>query len=348
MIKFKAMVVLFSSTIALTSCGAIPSTTSSKMKTPPPVSTNVLSGLPGLDGPVLVVKVDDTSAAHPQIGLANADVVYIEQVEGGLTRLAAIFSNPPALPDTIGPVRSARISDIDLLAQYGRVGFAFSGAQSKMHPVIAAANLENLSADINPPSVYFRDSTRSAPTNLILNPKLLLARAIDEQKRPISIVKSVGWKFGVAPVGGKKILSVSFKWPAARYGATWSVAENRWLLTYRDQPDLDSNGFQLGSPTLILQSVSITNSIYHDKVGGITPLVATVGSGTAFLLRDGKAISIYWNRASADAKTTWTLKDGTNANFAVGQVWIALIDNAPIFTYPAAPESATATSATTT
>ena len=56
-------------------------------------SINSISGLPGVDGPVLAVKIDDTRQAHPQIGLEDADIVYIEQVEGGLTRLAAIFSS---------------------------------------------------------------------------------------------------------------------------------------------------------------------------------------------------------------------------------------------------------------
>ena len=80
------------------------------------VPINSISGLPGGDGPVLVVKIDDTRQAHPQIGLEDADIVYIEQVEGGLTRLAAIFSS--RIPSHIGPVRSARISDIELLEQY--------------------------------------------------------------------------------------------------------------------------------------------------------------------------------------------------------------------------------------
>ena len=74
--------------------------------------TNVLSGREGSNGPVLVVKIDDTTQAHPQIGLEDADIVYIEQVEGGLTRLAAVFSS--VIPQRIGPVRSARISDIEI------------------------------------------------------------------------------------------------------------------------------------------------------------------------------------------------------------------------------------------
>ena len=92
----------------------------------------------------MVVKIDDTTAARPQAGLEDADLVYIEQVESGLTRLAAVFSSK--IPAIIGPVRSARISDIEILEQFGRVAFAYSGAQKKLLPVIAAANLENLGA----------------------------------------------------------------------------------------------------------------------------------------------------------------------------------------------------------
>jgi len=117
---------------------------------------NILTGLQGSNGPVLAVKIDDTAQAHPQIGLSQADVIYIEQVEGGLTRLATIFSTPERLPPLIGPVRSARISDIDILAQYGHVAFAFSGAQTKLFPVINAANLENLGAEREPATLYSR------------------------------------------------------------------------------------------------------------------------------------------------------------------------------------------------
>ena len=124
------------SLLALSSCSSVKKTLYiDSTPTPPVITYNSISGRVGTDGPVLVVKVDDTTQAHPQIGLDKADLVYIEEVEGGLTRLAAVFSSE--IPAQVGPVRSARISDIDLLSQYGHVAFAYSGAQSKMLPVIA-------------------------------------------------------------------------------------------------------------------------------------------------------------------------------------------------------------------
>lgn len=328
--KFVVICAAATSLLLLTGCGSSASPSPSPT---PIVATNALTGLPGINGPVLFVKIDDTIAAHPQIGLDSADVIYIEQVEGGLTRLAAIFSNK--LPAKIGPIRSARISDIDLMANYGRVGMAYSGAQSKFLPVLRAANIENIGADTEPASIYSRDPARSAPTDLILNPKALLNKSINVEHRKIVTAKSVGWQFGTLPVGGKVIKSAEMKWPAAKYKAVWSSATQKWKMYYNGSLDLAADGVQLGSPTLLIQMVSITPSIYHDKLGSYTPFSNTIGSGTGYLLRDGREIPVFWNRVSATEPTTWTLKDGSPAFLPVGQVWIALTDQKPTFVFPA-------------
>ncbi len=332
-IKIAIAATFLLSSLILTSCGGAANKSSSKSSgNSQPDVPNLYSNLPGGNGPILAVKIDDTQAAHPQINLEKADVIYIEQVEGGLSRIAAIYSNPALLPSEVGPVRSARISDLDILAQYGHVGFAFSGAQRLFYPKINEANLENISADREPASIYSRDGSRQAPTNLILHPQLLITKTVETEKRTIGLPKNPGWTFGKAPVGGTAISSASFKWPASKYSATWSSTEKRWLLSYNGSPDMAASGVQLGSPTLIIQKVSITPSIYHDKVGGVTPFSQTVGSGTAYLLRDGRAFPIFWNRVSPETPTSWTMKDGAPANFATGQIWIALTDTDPALT----------------
>ena len=317
----------------VTGCGAASLT---KIPKPTPsIATNVLTGLPGINGPVLFVKIDDTKAAHPQIGLDSADVVYIEQVEGGLTRIAAVFSNK--LPAKIGPVRSARISDIDLMANYGHVGMAYSGAQTRFLPVLRASNIEDIGADTEPASIYSRDNSRQAPTNLVFDPQALLTKSIVVEHRKIATATSVGWKFGPLskiPTGGTPIISAELKWPASKYKMIWSVAMHQWNLLYDGSPDLAADGVQLGSPTFVIQEVSITPSIYHDHLGNYTPFSNTVGSGTGFLLRDGVEIPVFWNRVSPTAPTTWTLKDGSPAYFHTGQVWMALTDQQPTFVSP--------------
>ena len=290
---------------------------------------NSLSGRIGSDGPILAVKIDDTAPAHPQAGLEDADIVYIEQVEGGLTRLAAIFSSK--IPPVIGPVRSARISDLDILQQFGRVAFAYSGAQSKLLPVIAAANLENLGAQRQSPQIYSTDPLRNAPTAMMLQAQKLMAN-VAAAKLPVAISKPIGWSFGEKPETGTAISSVKVSWPANSYNATWSAKEKRWLLSQKERPNLSSSGVHLGPTTFVIQLVSITDSIYRDKGGGVTPFSETVGAGKGFILRDGLAIAANWSRPSGDQGTTWKTSAGDAIKFAAGQVWIALTDKAPVFT----------------
>ncbi|HEY4898885.1 MAG TPA: DUF3048 C-terminal domain-containing protein, partial [Candidatus Nanopelagicaceae bacterium] len=172
------------------------------------------------------------------------------------------------------------------------------------------------------------------PTNLVLDPQALLTKSIAVEHRKIATATSVGWKFGPLSTGGTPIISAELKWPASKYKVIWSGARHQWNLMHDGAPDLAADGVQLGSPTFVIQKVSITPSIYHDHLGNYTPFSNTVGSGTGFLLRDGVEIPVYWNRVSATAPTTWTLKDGSPAYFHTGQVWIALTDQQPIFVSP--------------
>ena len=296
---------------------------------PKVIEYNALSGREGSNGPVLVVKIDDTNAALPQIGVEEADVVYIEQVEGGLTRLAAVYSS--VIPMRIGPVRSARISDIEIMSQYGRVAFAYSGAQRKLLPVIDAANVANLGAQSQSPTIYTTDPTRNQPYAMVLRADLLMQRVLDKGY-VVDSAKSVGWKFGKVDSVGVPISRATIRWPAAQYGAIWSTLEGRWLLTQNNEPKLADTGRQLGATTFVIQLTSITPSIYGDKFGGVTPLSKTVGSGTGYILRDGKSYTATWSRASDEVGTTWKALDGSEILFAPGHVWVALTDIEPDFT----------------
>ena len=291
---------------------------------------NFFTGLSGENKQILVVKIDDTNAAHPQIGIEDADLVYVEQVEGGLTRLAAIYTSK--LPPLIGPIRSARISDIELLAQFGRVGFAYSGAQSKMRPVIAEANLENLSAERNPPSIYGKDPNRIGPVDMILKPDLLLERANANPKIRIETATASVFAFGDAPKGETNTAIAKIKWPSAKYELRWDSANEKWLIYFNEKPNMAANGEHLYADTAIIQIVSITPSIYGDKFGEITPFSKTTGSGKAVMLRDGFSYQISWQRNLETDVTTWKSEDGDVANFKPGRTWIFLTDKAPVLT----------------
>ena len=319
---------VFATILVTSGCASI--SQSVKQLISDPVQTNVLSGREGENGPVLVVKIDDTANARPQVGLEFADVIYIEQVEGGLTRLAAVFSS--SIPPRIGPVRSARISDIELFAQYGHVAFAYSGAQRKLLPVIAAANFSDVGAMRRGPTYYETDPNRIQPYAMFLNAQLLMANEA-AKSTVIDTAKNVGWNFSKNLENeGFEITNATIHWPAQRYSAQWDATRNRWLLSVNSIPDVSNLGKELGPTTLVIQIVSIMPSEYGDKFGGNTPFSQTVGTGKAYVLRDGNVIQATWNRMDALSPTTWVDTTGAEIKFAPGQIWVALTDKEPDFT----------------
>lgn len=292
----------------------------------PEEERNLLTGEVGSNGKVFAVKFDDTAYAHPQEGVESADVLFITQVEAGLTRLMGIYTS--SYPAQLGPVRSARISDIDLLAQFGRVGFIYSGAQSKLRPVLSSANLVNLSAERNPPSIYFNDATRVAPYAMMVRLPLLFEKAEDVEQ-----VKSVGWEHGDGAASALPVSSAKVNWPSASYELFWDEESNRFQLNFDGRANFAKSGERLGSNMMVVQLVKIAPSEYGDKFGGVTPKSEVVGQGDAFLFRDGTVTKVRWSRPSASEPTSWKLDDGSSAKFAKGQVWIFLTDKAPEISY---------------
>ena len=338
----------------LTSCSTISITGGSK-EDKIEVKKNLLNGLPGSDNEIIVVKIDDTNQARPQTGIEDADVVYIEQVEGGATRIAALYSSK--YPEVVGPVRSARISDIEIFAQYGKIGLAYSGAQQKLTTVINASNLFNMSAErFGYGEPYFRDNSRYAPVNLYLHPNILLEKAHAKDKYFDKATKS-GWVFG--PIGnvekdgkaeedgknGRKVLGVDFSWPAVKYGADWDKVSKKWLIRQNGEPKVDNSGTQLGADTLVVQLVAITDSAYGDKFGGVTPQVQSVGTGKALIFRNGRVFDAIWDRPTATDSTTWKDASGVDIPFAAGQTWIALVnkEREPKVIEPEIPSDAAST-----
>ncbi|MEU8652674.1 DUF3048 domain-containing protein [Streptomyces sp. NPDC048737] len=264
-------------------------------------------------GQVLAVKIDNVRAARPQTGLDAADVVYVEQVEGGLSRLLAVYAT--RLPETVGPVRSARESDLELLRQFDRPVLAFSGAQSKLLPLIGREPLEAVTPE-GDEDAYYRGTGRAAPHNLYLRPGRVLTSA------PGEAALTTGFRHGPAPEGGTPTASHTVRYPAARFTFTWSGERRRWEVTTDGTPTVTADGRRLAPATVVVQYVNVRGSGYHDSLGNHTPYTETVGSGTARVLRDGRTHDVRWQRPRAADGTRFTTRDGTPVAFAEGQVWV--------------------------
>src|SRR5690348_2132723 len=251
-------------------------------------------------GPVLAVKIDNLAPGRPQTGLTSADIVYVIPVEGGLSRLLAVFSSH--VPAVIGPVRSAREDDLELLRQFGRPAFAYSGAQPQLLPVVERARI----VDLYDGRVrgYVRDPRRAAPHNLYARSSQLLAQAPGASK-----ARDIGFRFGPAPAGGRPVTSFSVSYPAASFTFRWSAGDGRWMVWMDGRPAGAAQGGQLSAPTVVIQYTKIRTSRYLEA-GARPPYAESTGAGTGLVLRDGRAYDIRWSRADADGGTTFTTPSG--------------------------------------
>jgi Protein of unknown function (DUF3048) N-terminal domain/Protein of unknown function (DUF3048) C-terminal domain len=285
----------------------------------PSLTTGVqpFTGLPGRPRPVLVVKIDNVRPARPQTGLGSADIVYVEQVEAGQSRLMAVFSSRP--PSVAGPVRSARESDLELLRQFGRPALAYSGAQSKLLPLLHAAPVHELTPGGNGAGAFFRSGERVAPHNLYVRPGQALAAA-----PRASLARDIGFRFGAGPGGGRPTAEQSVSFPAARFGFTWAAPRDRWLISMDGRPAVTTDSGRLGAATVVIQYVTVRASRFQDRGGNVTPFSETVGSGKALVLRGGRAYDAHWSRPSAEGGTSFTTPDGSPLAFARGPVWVVL------------------------
>jgi hypothetical protein len=270
-------------------------------------------------GAVIAVKIDNIVHARPQTGLNAADVVYVLPVEGGLSRFLAVYSSHP--PAVIGPVRSAREDDLELLRQFGTPGFAYSGATPHLLPFVHRARIVDLYAGLPASaSAYFRDNSRPAPYNLYARPKVLQADA-----RGASTAHDIGFRFGPVPAGtpGRPVTQFSAGYSAAAFGFTWSASQRRWLVSMDANPAKDTAGGRLGAPTIVIQYTTVRTSRFLEY-GQPPPYAQTVGHGAAVVLRDGTAYTVKWSRPNANVGTTFTTAKGERMTFAKGQVWVLL------------------------
>jgi hypothetical protein len=285
---------------------------------PPPPRQALVSPFTGEPvtalGPVLAVKIDNIAAARPPTGLTSADLVYVLPVEGGLSRIMAVISS--RVPAVIGPVRSAREDDLELLAQFGRPAFAYSGATPHLLPFVQRARTVDLYA--GRAGGYYRDLHRVAPHNLYARTPRLLAEAPAASK-----ARDIGFRFGPAPAGGRSTRSFAVSYPAAAFTFSWSAGQARWLVSMDGKPARAAEGGQLGAPTVVIQYSKVRTSRFLEA-GSRPPYAESTGSGTAVVLRDGLAYDARWSRPTPDGGTTFTVASGQPMTFARGPVWIVL------------------------
>lgn len=247
-------------------------------------------------------------------------MVYLEEVEYGITRIAAVFASD--VPDRIGPVRSARITDIELLAAFERPAFVYSGAQRKLLPVIAASPLIERSPN-QLASAYWRDGDRYAPYNLFVNGQEVLDATPKASTEP-----AIGWSFDSAvPAGGRPVTKASMRWREGRASFRYDPGTGEYAVSLNgERAEVEGSAAGQRAATVVIQLVEQDPSVYFDRYGANTPFAHTVGSGKAVVLRDGFAWDVQWNRPTSTSGTSYTLPGGSALALKPGQQWVVLLN----------------------
>ncbi|MGI8415305.1 MAG: DUF3048 domain-containing protein [Nakamurella sp.] len=265
---------------------------------------------------MIAVKIDNTSAGRPQFGIADADVVYVEQVEGGLTRLIGLFHT--RLPAEVGPVRSVRSTDAELLPAYGRPTLAFSGGAGGPLAKLAASPVIDGSGGVG----YWRSGAKPPPYNLHVNLQQLAASVTGEQP-----ARSPGFVFGTHYAGLTGALTRSNVKVVMEAG-TSAFQYNKVAKVYRVQlgntPAVDAAGRPLVTKNVLVQHVIDSPDGTVDTNGQPSLLSQTMGKGDFTLYRNGKAIHGRWFRFNVDGPTKYLDKSGKPILFDRGNTWVTL------------------------
>jgi hypothetical protein len=279
-----------------------------------------LTGLPDPSGvtakrPAITVKIDNTQEAHPQVGIDKADVIYEEIVEGGITRLAAIFNSQ--LPTKVGPVRSVRRTDREIVYPLGGV-FAFSGGAAYAVTSIETAPVK-LFQQSNSGGAMFRDPTRPPPHNLFVNAALLVKMA-GKLKSPQSIFQ---YRPAGSSASGTSVsqFTVGFE---AGYAATysWSGKSKSWNRSLFGRNDVTADGARLSPKNVIVMKVN-----YKGGVGVIESQAVLTGSGPVEVFSGGKVQVGTWSRSNLFKPIAYRHADGSSILLSPGQTFVELLAN---------------------
>ncbi len=294
--------------------------TASSQPSPTPTAEDVptwpLTGLTAPDGvadrPALVVKVDNSGAAQPQVGLSDADLVVEELVEGGMTRLAAFYHS--TMPEQVVPVRSIRTSDIGIVLPTGGALVASGGAQRVLR-TMTEAGVQVISEGA---PGFSREAGRRAPYNVAVDLEQAL-NAVPDLGPPTE--PYLPWVDAEqAELDGDEVTEAAVSFSGG-HTTGWQLADGSWTR----RPSLAAEGDEFAAANVLVLHVQIRDAGYTDPAGNFVPETVLVGSGPALLLAGGTAVEAEWSKDELSEPFELTDPSGEPLHVPAGRTWIELV-----------------------
>lgn len=278
------------------------------------------TGLPVADGAetrsALIMKIDNHPRARPQTGLDQADIVFDMRAEV-VNRFAAVFQS--TIPNPVGPVRSSRTSDFDILRGFDTPIYGSSGGNDhvlaglRTLPIVALTNYSR--------PEYFRDRTRSAPHNLFIDANILYDLAPEElpNPEPWFVYRAEGELLPPSAFSVEGPVAIDFT-GSSEVTHEWSVEAGGWLRTQDGAPHLTSGGEQLSPENVVIMVTDYTTS----AADVISPEVRSTGGGDLVVLTSGHAILGTWERPNPEDKPVLLDRSGEVIGLTPGRTWVLL------------------------
>jgi Protein of unknown function (DUF3048) N-terminal domain/Protein of unknown function (DUF3048) C-terminal domain len=274
--------------------------------------------------PALAVKIENPKEVRPQTGLDQADIVWEEVVEGGITRLVAVYQS--VVPGEVGPIRSVRPMDPAIVGPLHGI-VAFSGGQAGFVNALKAAGVQTISQDAGNDGFY-RTKARRAPHNVFGTPAKFWAQAdADHQAAP-----AVPFSFArhaeqaTAAASGTPAAAVAITMSGYSHpGWTWDAASGTWLRTESGAAAMAASGARLAVTNVITMRVVLVDSGTRDPAGSVVPETQLVGGGEAMVATGGKTIPATWKKDATTGPLTFTGADGQVVKLAPGKTWVELV-----------------------
>lgn len=302
-----------------------PATAPASTPTPTPDPECSLTGenpkRPALvDRPAVAVKVENHPVAYPLSGLEDAEIVFEELVEGGITRFMAIYHCTDSAK--VGPVRSSRIIDPGIMIPITRI-LGAAGGNDIVLKALKKANVVILDEDtsgkamrrIARPGVTF-EHTLYAHTSAL---RKLGSKRYDEPPR-------TSFEFGRIEGRAKKAREVTVNFGGdATVSYEWK--KGKWRRFDDGSPLMTEAGKQIAVDNVVIEQHTVRNSRTIVDVAGnpSIEIADDTGRGTAVLLRDGKSIRGRWVRKKKQGPVRFVTKQGDPMVFAPGTIWIELV-----------------------